>query len=94
MRQQIRDFFLHALSEIAIDKAFKRNLEYSRGVLRVGQDLLAVDEATFKSRASRSFVQGTEVYAASFSMDSATSHWRPHLVTRGRLAERPLAQGR
>src|SRR4051812_37475992 len=42
MRQQIRNFFIHALSEIAIDKAFKRNLEYSRGVLRVGQDLLPI----------------------------------------------------
>ena len=42
MRQQVRGVFLHALSEIGIDKAFKRNVEYSRGVLRVGQDLLPV----------------------------------------------------
>jgi hydroxypyruvate reductase len=42
MRQQVRGFFLHALSEIAIDKAFKRNVEYSRGVLRIGQDLLPI----------------------------------------------------
>src|SRR5207248_9802443 len=56
----------------------------------LGPKLLVVDEATFKSRASRSFVQGAEVYAASFSMDSPTSHWRPHLVPRERLAERLL----
>src|SRR6266446_5895337 len=42
MRQQVRGFFLHALSEIGIDKAFKRNVEYSRGVLRIGQDLLPI----------------------------------------------------
>jgi hypothetical protein len=54
----------------------------------LGQMLLVVDEATFKSLAARSTVQGVEVYAASFSMDSATSHWRPHLVRRERLAER------
>src|SRR2546430_1183132 len=56
----------------------------------LGPSLLVVDEATFKSLAARSFVQGVEVYAASFSVDSATSHWRPHLVPRERLAERPL----
>jgi hypothetical protein len=54
----------------------------------LGQMLLVVDEETFKSLAARSVVQGVEVYAASFSMDSATSHWRPHLVRRERLAER------
>ncbi len=54
----------------------------------LGQRLLVVDEVTFKSLAARSVVQGMEVYAASFSMDSATSHWRPHLVPRERLAER------
>src|SRR3954468_5213611 len=42
VREQIRGFFLHALGEIGIDKAFKRNLEYSRGVLRIGQDLLPI----------------------------------------------------
>ncbi|PYQ65571.1 MAG: hypothetical protein DMF54_10630 [Acidobacteria bacterium] len=56
----------------------------------LGPKLLVVDEATFKSRASRSFVQSVEVYAASFSMDSATSHWRPYLVPRERLGERLL----
>ena len=42
VREQSPRFFLHALSEIGIDKAFKRNLEYGRGVLRVGQDLLPI----------------------------------------------------
>src|SRR3954471_4381748 len=42
MRQQLRAIFLHALGEIGIDKAFKRNLEYTRGVLRIGQDLLPI----------------------------------------------------
>ena len=56
----------------------------------LGEMLLVVNEETFKSLAARSVVQGVEVYAASFSMDSATSHWRPHLVQRERLAERLL----
>src|SRR5256886_17117113 len=56
----------------------------------LGPMLLVVDEETFKSLAARSVVEGVEVYAASFSMDSATSHWRPHLVPRERLAERLL----
>src|SRR5205807_5729619 len=56
----------------------------------LGPMLLVVDEETYKSLAARSVVQGVEVYAASFSMDSATSHWRPHLVPRERLAERLL----
>lgn len=42
VREQVRGFFLHALGEIGIDKAFKRSLEYSRGVLRIGQDLLPI----------------------------------------------------
>src|SRR3954470_2478 len=42
IRQQVRGFFLHALGEIGIDKAFKRNVEYTRGVLRIGQDLLPI----------------------------------------------------
>ena len=42
MREQVRGIFLHALGEIGIDKAFKRNVEYSRGVLRIGQDLLPI----------------------------------------------------
>src|SRR5258707_5245078 len=42
VRQQVRGIFLHALSEIGIDKAFKRNVECSRGVLRIGQDLLPI----------------------------------------------------
>ena len=56
----------------------------------LGPLLLVVDEETFRSLAARSSVQGVEVYAASFSMDSATSHWRPHLVPRERLAARLL----
>src|SRR5437588_12364123 len=42
MRQQVRGFFVHALAEIGIEKAFKRNVEYTRGVLRIGQDLLPI----------------------------------------------------
>ena len=42
VREQVRGFFLHALGEIGVDKAFKRNLEYGRGVLRIGQDLLPI----------------------------------------------------
>src|SRR6266404_5922423 len=42
MRQQVRGIFLHALGEIGMDKAFKRNVEYGRGVLRIGQDLLPI----------------------------------------------------
>lgn len=56
----------------------------------MGQMLLVVDEETFKKLAARSMVQGMEVFAASFSTDSATSHWRPHTVPRERLAERLL----
>jgi glycerate 2-kinase len=42
MREQVRGIFLHALGEIGIDKAFKRNVEYSRGVLRIGHDLMPI----------------------------------------------------
>jgi hypothetical protein len=54
----------------------------------LGSKLLVVDEETFKRRAAQSEVHGVEVYSASFSMESATSHWRPYLVSRERLAER------
>ncbi len=54
----------------------------------LGPKLLVVDEETFKRRAAQSEVQGVEVYSAAFSMESATSHWRPYLVPRERLAER------
>jgi hypothetical protein len=54
----------------------------------LGSKLLVVDEETFKRRAAQSEVQGVEVYSAAFSMESATSHWRPYLVPRERLAER------
>lgn len=54
----------------------------------IGPKLLVVDEGTFKQRASCSVVNGEDVYAASFSVDSLTSHWRPYLVPRERLAER------
>src|SRR5436305_2837333 len=56
----------------------------------LGPRLLVVDEATFKGLAARSIVQGVEVYAASFAMDSARSHWRHYLVGPERLAERLL----
>jgi hypothetical protein len=54
----------------------------------LGSKLLVVDEETFKRHAAQSEVQGVEVYSAAFSMESATSHWRPYLVPRERLAER------
>ncbi len=54
----------------------------------IGPMLLVVDEATFKGLAARSPVRGEDVYSASFSMTSLTSHWHPYLVTRERLAER------
>jgi len=39
MRSTAREIFLHALAESSIEKAFERNIEYGRGVLRIGQDL-------------------------------------------------------
>jgi glycerate 2-kinase len=39
MRQMLRQIFLQTLDEIAIPKVFSRKIEYSRGVLRVEQDL-------------------------------------------------------
>jgi hypothetical protein len=54
----------------------------------LGPKLLVVDEGTFKRLASCSAVKGEDVYSASFSMESPTSHWRPYLVQRERLAER------
>src|SRR5437762_4148610 len=56
----------------------------------MGPKLLVVDEGTFKQVAAHSLVHGEEVYSAGFSMDSSRSHWRPYLVPREQLAERPL----
>jgi len=39
MRAVAREIFLHALAESSIEKAFERNVEYGRGVLRIGEDL-------------------------------------------------------
>ena len=39
MRGVARQIFLHALAESSIEKAFDRNVEFGRGVLRIGQDL-------------------------------------------------------
>jgi len=39
MRATARDLFLHALAETSIAKAFERHLSYSRGILRVCDDL-------------------------------------------------------
>jgi hypothetical protein len=64
------------------------NNEGSRPVL--GPMLLVVDQATFKRVAAQSLVKGEGVYTASFSMDSAKSHWRPYLVSRDELADRLL----
>jgi hypothetical protein len=56
----------------------------------LGPMLLVVDEATFKRIAARSPVHGEDVYTASFSMDSTTSHWRPYPVPRDELGDRLL----
>ena len=56
----------------------------------LGPMLLVVDEGMFKRLASCSVVEGEDVYSASFSMDSSTSHWRPYLVPREQLANRLL----
>ncbi|HLW53978.1 MAG TPA: DUF4147 domain-containing protein [Candidatus Angelobacter sp.] len=39
LRALAREFFLHALAESAIDKAFGRHVQNERGVLRIGDDL-------------------------------------------------------
>ena len=39
MRAVAREIFLHALSEATIEKAFARNVQYDRGVLRIVDDL-------------------------------------------------------
>ena len=39
MRAAARDIFLHALAETTIAKAFDRHISYSRGVLRICEDL-------------------------------------------------------
>jgi len=39
MRSAAREIFLHALSEASIEKAFDRQVNYQRGVLRVCDDL-------------------------------------------------------
>ncbi len=50
MRVTARDIFQHALEESGIERGFSRNLNYERGILRVGEDLY--DLGTF----SRVFV--------------------------------------
>jgi hypothetical protein len=60
----------------------------------LGPMLLVVEEAMFKHVAARSRVNGEDVYTGSFSMDSATSHWRPYLVSRDELAGRLLGPAR
>src|SRR5215472_16121412 len=39
MRAVARQIFLRALSEASIEKAFARNVQYERGILRIGDDL-------------------------------------------------------
>src|SRR3954470_10254573 len=39
MRATARDVFLHALAETSIPRAFERHVNYTRGVLRVCDDL-------------------------------------------------------
>jgi glycerate 2-kinase len=43
MRTTARDIFLQALREASVAKAFERSVEYSRGVLRVCDDLYPLD---------------------------------------------------
>ena len=43
MRSTARTIFLHALAESSVAKAFERSVEYSRGVLRVSDDLYPLD---------------------------------------------------
>ncbi len=39
MRSAARDLFLHALGEAGIARAFDRHVQYSRGILRIAEDL-------------------------------------------------------
>src|SRR5437899_13005393 len=43
-RHTARDIFLSALKEATIGSAFKRHVEYSRGVLRICDDLFKLDD--------------------------------------------------
>lgn len=46
MRRHARDIFAHALREVNVDRAFARHVQASRGVLRVGDDLYALDDVS------------------------------------------------
>jgi hypothetical protein len=59
---------------------------------QLGPKLMVVEEGTFKQVAAHSYVHGELVYTGSFSMDSATSHWRQYLVPRDELAVRLLGR--
>src|SRR5258708_12222472 len=43
-RSTAREIFLFALNSANIDSAFKRHVEYSRGVLRIRDDLFKLDD--------------------------------------------------
>src|SRR5881409_966516 len=43
MRVTARQLFEHALAEASIDKAFQRNVDCERGVLRICEDLYDLD---------------------------------------------------
>lgn len=43
MRGVARQIFLGALAECSVEKAFAKNVEYSRGILRIGEDLYQLD---------------------------------------------------
>jgi hydroxypyruvate reductase len=43
MRATARDIFLHALAETSIARAFDQHVEFSRGVLRIADDLFDLD---------------------------------------------------
>jgi len=46
MRQHARDIFAHVLRETTVETAFTRHVQASRGVLRVGDDLYSLDNAS------------------------------------------------
>ena len=39
LRQVAREIFMHALKQISVETAFDKHVEYSRGVLRICDDL-------------------------------------------------------
>jgi glycerate 2-kinase len=72
MRSTARAVFLHALAESSIGKAFERSVEYSRGVLRVCDDLYHFDSfprvfVIAFGKAAHSMLDGLTAQAGSLS---------------------------